>query len=100
MYKEQMAMMQAQAHAFAYQMFHYFEQMAKAAAAPEEKAYYKQYQGVAGCMVHGPHGIQPVPMPHFLNFPHPPQFFGGQMGQMQYPSYLMHHPMYSHGMGN
>ena len=51
-------------------------------------------------MVHGPHGIPPVPMPHFLNFPPPSPFLGGPMSKMQYPPYLMHHPMYAHGFMN
>ena len=41
MYKEQMAMMHAQAHAYAYHMFLYFEHMSKSSEAPEQKAYYK-----------------------------------------------------------
>tara|TARA_B110000285_G_scaffold218720_1_gene268495 strand:- start:1543 stop:1680 length:138 start_codon:yes stop_codon:yes gene_type:complete len=43
--------------------------MAKNAKTPEERAYYTHQQGVAGCMVHGPHGISPVAMPPI------PQYF-------------------------
>ena len=75
-----MAMMQASAHAYAYHMFVYFEHMAKVADTDAQKAYYKQCKAVAGCMVHGPHGVQPVPMHAYMNCPPPPPFFGSPMG--------------------
>jgi hypothetical protein len=62
-YKQTLEMMQSQAHAYAFSCFLYFQHMAKTAKTPEEKAYYLHQQGVAGCMVHGPHGISPVGIP-------------------------------------
>jgi hypothetical protein len=37
--------------------------MAKMAKSDDEKAYYKKQQAISGCMVHGPHGVTPVPLP-------------------------------------
>ena len=77
-YKETLAMMQAQAHAYAFSCFLYFQHMVKIAKSSEEKSYYQQQQAVAGCMVHGPHGISPASMmpppfgfPPYFGFHHP-----------------------------
>jgi len=71
-------MMQAQAHAYAFSCFLYFQHMVKISKSPEEKGYYQQQQAIAGCMVHGPHGVSPsvVPSPFgfapsYFGFPHP-----------------------------
>jgi len=42
MYKETLARMQAEAHAYAFYCFLYFQHMSKISEAPEQKAYYKQ----------------------------------------------------------
>lgn len=62
-YKETLAMMQAQAHAYAFSCFLYFQHMVKISKSPEEKGYYQQQQAIAGCMVHGPHGVSPAMVP-------------------------------------
>ena len=63
-YKHTLEMMQAQAHAYAYSCFSYFQNMAKGAKSRSEQAYYQQQASIAGCMVHGPHGISPIGIPH------------------------------------
>lgn len=62
-YKETMALMAAQAHAYAQSCFMYFQLMAKLSKSQEEKKYFQQQQAIAGCMIHGPHGSEPVQLP-------------------------------------
>ena len=76
-YKETLAMMQAQAHAYAFSCFLYFQHMVKMSKSPEEKAYYSQQQSIAGCMVHGPHGISPVGPTGMMIPPFGFPYFGG-----------------------
>jgi hypothetical protein len=49
--------------------------MVKIAKTPEEKAFYQQQQAIAGCMVHGPHGVSPAGI---MPFGYP--FFSGGHG--------------------
>lgn len=37
--------------------------MAKLSKSSEEKSYFQSQQAIAGCMVHGPHGSDPVQLP-------------------------------------
>mgnify|MGYP007004445763 CR=1 FL=1 len=84
-YKETLAMMQAQAHAYAFSCFLYFQHMVKISKSPEEKSYYQQQQAIAGCMVHGPHGVSPATMmpPPFGFAP----YFGFPHHQVEYSSH-------------
>jgi hypothetical protein len=50
--------------------------MVKISKSPEEKGYYQQQQAIAGCMVHGPHGVSPAMVPQPFGFA--PPFFGFQ----------------------
>lgn len=80
-YKETMALMAAQAHAYAQSCFMYFQLMAKISKSQVEKNYFQQQQAIAGCMIHGPHGDDPVQLPieHECAIP---------------PPSLAHYPMY------
>ena len=62
-YRQNYEMMQAQAHAYAYSCFLYFQKMASNSKTQDEKAYFSQQASIAGCMIHGPHGVSPVGMP-------------------------------------
>lgn len=62
-FKDSLMVMQAQAHSYAFSCFLFFKKMAKLAKSDEERAYYKKQQAISGCMVHGPHGVTPVPLP-------------------------------------
>ena len=71
-YKETMAMMAAQAHAYAQSCFMYFELMAKLSKSQDERNYFMHQQAIAGCMVHGPHGDKPahmIPPPTLAEYP-------------------------------
>ena len=55
--------MAAQAHAYAQSCFMYFQLMARISKSTEEKNYFQSQQAIAGCMIHGPHGSDPVQLP-------------------------------------
>jgi hypothetical protein len=71
-YKETMALMAAQAHAYAQSCFMYFQLMARLSKSSAEKNYFLHQQAIAGCMVHGPHGDKPVQMNPEHEVPVPP----------------------------
>ena len=72
-YKETMALMAAQAHAYAQSCFMYFQLMARLSKSQVERNYFLHQQAIAGCMVHGPHGDDPVQMSfdHDISIPPP-----------------------------
>lgn len=73
-------MMAAQAHAYAQSCFMYFQLMARISKSSEEKSYFQSQQAIAGCMVHGPHGSEPVQLPIGHDFGFPPSL-------AEFPSY-------------
>jgi hypothetical protein len=46
------------------------------ARSEEDKHYFQKQQSIAGCMVHGPHGMFPVPLPY-------PVSYSGSSGTMK-----------------
>lgn len=81
-------MMQAQAHAYAFSCFLYFQQMAKMSKNNAEKQYYQEQQQIAGCMVHGPHGIAPAGYPPIVMPP-----VNTKQGLPQIPPMLNQYPL-------
>ncbi len=78
-YRQTYENMQAQAHAYAYSCFLYFQNMVKNSKSSEEKAYFSQQASIAGCMIHGPHGASPIGIPPASSM------FGGFRGASHNP---------------